>query len=99
MSFEDIWFMVPMSHEGNAAPVSVENIGWGSIWKGQTWRHRHKSHQTTSILQSRWDCPREKYKVRSAKSYGQGSEAQQQLGGDQRKKVQQGRLRTGHREK
>ena len=27
MSFEDIWFMVPMSHQAKAAPVSVENIG------------------------------------------------------------------------
>ena len=27
MSLEDIWFMVPMSHHGNAAPVSAENIG------------------------------------------------------------------------
>lgn len=27
MSFEDIWFLVPMSHQGNAAPVSTENIG------------------------------------------------------------------------
>lgn len=27
MSFEDIWFMVPMSHQGNSAPGSVENIG------------------------------------------------------------------------
>ena len=24
MSFEDIWFMVPMSHQAKAAPVSVE---------------------------------------------------------------------------
>lgn len=24
MSFEDIWFMVPLSHQGNAAPVSAE---------------------------------------------------------------------------
>lgn len=24
MSFEYIWFMVPMSHQGNSAPVSVE---------------------------------------------------------------------------
>ena len=27
MSFEDIWFMVPMSHQAKADPVSVENIG------------------------------------------------------------------------
>lgn len=27
MSFEDVWFMVPMYHQGNAAPVSVENSG------------------------------------------------------------------------
>lgn len=50
MSFKDIWFIVPMSHEGNAAMVSVEDIGWGSIWKGQTWRHRHKSHQAAEWM-------------------------------------------------
>lgn len=26
-SFEDIWFIVPMNHQGNAATVSVENNG------------------------------------------------------------------------
>lgn len=85
MSFEDIWFMVPLSHQGNAAPVSAEYWFGAQNRKVRTGDTDIKVISLHRYCRSIWDCPGNRYKVRNTEDYGQGSGEQQQLRGDQRK--------------
>lgn len=90
--------MVPLSHQGNAAPVSA------GYWFGAQNREVRAGDTDIKVIslhrycRSIWHCPGDRYKVRNTEGYGQGSGEQQQLRGDWRKRTQQRRLRDGHRE-
>lgn len=61
MSFEDIWFMVPMSHQAKAAPVSVEYIGLKlKIEKSDLEIQTQKSSYYGGNCGNGWDYPGEK---------------------------------------
>lgn len=61
MSSEDIWFMVPMSHQAKAAPVSVENSGLKlKIEKSELEIQTQKLSDYACNCRNGWDYPGEK---------------------------------------
>lgn len=61
MSFEDMWFMVPMSHQAKADPVSVENIGLKlKIEKSELVIQTQKSSDYAGNCGNGWDYPGQK---------------------------------------